>query len=144
MEHEHVLSALARKRGELAGEAEALRARLAQIGTDLAHVDATIRLFDPGYDLAGIRAKRPRGPDVARPGEMSRFVLDALREAAEPMPTPAIAARLMAGRDLDARDRALVRNLTKRVGMALRHQEQRGTVRSEAGPGRVLLWSVTG
>ena len=47
MEHEHVLSALARKRGELAGEADALRARLAQIGADLAHVDATIRLFDP-------------------------------------------------------------------------------------------------
>ena len=69
-------------------------------------------------------------------------MLGVLREVTEPMPTPAIAARLMAERDQDARDRALVRNLTKRVGMALCHQEQRGVVRSQAGAGRVMLWSV--
>ena len=142
MEHEHVLSALARKRGELAGEAAALRARLAQIATDLAHVDATIRLFDPDYDLADIRAKRPRGPDVARPGEMSRFVLDALREATEPLSTPTIAARLMTERGMNQGSRNAVRNVTKRVGMALRHQEQRGVVRSKAGAGRMLLWGL--
>ena len=144
MEHEHVLSGLARKRAELAGEADALRTRLAQITADLGHLDAAIRLFDPEYDLAAIRPKRQRLPDVARPGEMSRFVLDALREATEPIPTPAIAARLIAERGLDARDRPLVRNLTKRVCMALRHQEQRGTVRSQQGPGRVALWTVAG
>lgn len=141
-EHEHVLSGLARKRAELAGEADALRARLAQVGADLGHLDAAIRLFDPGYDLAGIRPKRPRAPDGARPGEMSRFVLDVLRGSGESVSTPAIAARLVAERGLDAQDRALVRSLTKRVCNALRHQEQRGTVRSQPGPGRVALWTV--
>jgi hypothetical protein len=143
MENEHVLSGLARKRAELAaGEVDALRTRLVAIAADLGHLDATIRLSDPDYELASIRPKRPRGSDVARPGEMSRFVLDALREATEPMPTPAIAARLMAERGLDGQDRGLVRNLTKRVCMALRHQEQRGTVRSHQGPGRVALWEI--
>ena len=142
MEHEHVLSGLTRKWAALAGEAEALRSRVAQIGTDLGHLDAVICLFDPDCDVAGIRPKRPRPPDAAKPGEMSRFVLDALRDAAEPVPTPAIAARLMAERGLDGQDRKLVRNLTKRVGMTLRHQEQRGTVRSQAGTGRVILWEV--
>ena len=142
MEHEHVLSDLARKRGELAGEADALRARLAQIGADLAHVDATIRLFDPGYDLAAIRPKRPRDADATRPGEMCRFVLGVLREATEPMSTPEIAARLMTERGMDQSSRSAVRNVTKRVGMALRHQEQRGVVRSQAGAGRVLLWEI--
>ena len=142
MEHEHVLSALVRKRGELAGEAEALRGRLEQIGANLGHVDATIRLFDPEYALSSIRSKRPRGPDVARPGEMSRLVLGVLREATEPLPTPEIAARLMAGRGMDQGSRSAVRNVTKRVGMALGHQEQRGMVRSQAEPGRVLLWEV--
>jgi len=64
----------------------------------LGHLDAVIRQFDPEYDLGTIRPKRPRGPDAARPGEMSRFVLDGLREATEPVPTPAIAARFMADR----------------------------------------------
>ncbi len=62
MKYEHVLSGLARKRAELAGEAEALRARLAQIAASLEHLDAAIRLFDPDYDLAAIRPKRPRPP----------------------------------------------------------------------------------
>ena len=142
MANENVLSGLIRKRAELAGEADRLRSCLAQLGTDMGHLDATIRLFDPDYDLAAIRAKRPRSSDAARPGEMSRFVLGALRDAAEPMPTPAIAAQLMAERGMDGQDRKLVRNVTKRVCMALGHQERRGTVRSQIGPGRVALWEV--
>jgi hypothetical protein len=142
MENEHVLSGLIRKHAELSGQAGALRLRLVQIGTDIDHLGAVIRLFDPDCDLASVRPKRPRGPDVARPGEMSRFVLGVLRGAMEPMPTPAIAGRLMAERGLDGQDLRRVRDMTKRVGMALRHQEQRGTVRSQPGVGRVLLWEV--
>ena len=141
---EHVLSGLVKRRAGLAGEAETLRARLAQIATDLGHLDAVIRQFDPDYNLGAIRAKRPRGPDVTRPGEMSRFVLGVLREATKPLPTPAIAARLMADRGMDQDSRSAVRNVTKRVGMALRHQEQRGVVRSQSGTGRVMLWEVAG
>lgn len=48
----------------------------------------------------------------------------------------------MAERGMDEQDRGAVRNVAKRVGMALRHQERRGTVRSRAGVGRVLLWEV--
>jgi len=88
---DYVLAGLTKRRAELTGEADALQARLAQIGTDLSHLDAVIRQFDPDYDLSSIRPKRSRGPDVARPGEMSRFVLGVLREAAEPMRTPDLA-----------------------------------------------------
>jgi len=84
---DYVLAGLIKRRAELTGEADALKARLVQIGVDVSHFDAVSRQFDPDYDLGSIRAKRPRGPDVARPGEMSRFVLSVLREAAEPMLT---------------------------------------------------------
>ena len=130
MENEHVLSGLVRKRAELAGKADALRARLTAIAADMDHLDATIRLFDPDNNLATIRPKRPRSSEAARPGEMSRFVLGVLREATEPMPTPVIAARMMAERGMDGQDRKLVRNVTKRVCMALGHQERWGTVQS--------------
>ncbi len=109
---DYVLAGLTKRRAELTGEADALRARLVQIGVDVSHLDAVIRQFDPDYNLSSIRAKRPRGPDVARPGEMSRFVLGVLREAKEPMPTPDIAARFMAHRGMDRQDRKLAEQMT--------------------------------
>lgn len=139
---DHVLSGLAKRRAELTGEAETLRARLAQIGADLGHLDAVIRQFDPDYDLGSIRPKRPRGPDTARPGEMSRFVLGVLRGTEESMPTSDITARFMEVRGMDGQDRKLVERITKRIVSTLRHQGKKSTVRSQPGPGQVLLWEV--
>lgn len=69
---QQIIAGLVKRRAELAGEAEALKARIAGIATDIGHLDATIRLFDPDHDIAAIRPKRPRGPDVAGRGEMLR------------------------------------------------------------------------
>jgi len=138
----HVLSGLTKRRAELTGEADTLKARLVQIGTDLGHLDAVIRQFDPDYDLASIRSKRPRGPNIAGRGEMSRFVLGVLRDATEPVPTPDITAQFMAERGMDGQDRKLAERITKRIISTLRHQEKKGMVRSQPGPGRVLLWEV--
>ncbi len=137
-----VLSGLIRKRADLSGEANTLTARLAAISSSVAHLDAVIGLFDPSFDLASIRPKRQRDPSAAKPGEISRLVLDVLRDAAEPIGTPALTAMLMQARGLDVNDRAAYRNIGKRLCMALRHQERRGTVRSQPGPGRVALWAI--
>jgi len=139
---DYVLAGLTKRRAELTGEGDALRAKLASVATDLGHLDAVIRQFDPDYDLASIQPKRPRGPDVARRGEMTRFVLGVLRDAAEPVPTSDLAARLMTERGMDGQDRKLVERITKRIVSTLRHQGQKGTVRSQPGPGRMLLWEV--
>ena len=137
---EHVLSGLTKRRAELTGEADTLRTRLAQIDTDLGHLDAVIRQSDPDYDLGSIKSKRPRGPNIAGRGEMSRFVLSVLRNATELMPTPDIAARFMAQRGMDGQDRELAERITKRIVSTLRHQGQKGTVRAGQGVGRVVLW----
>jgi len=75
MENEHMLSGLARRRAELTGEANALKAHLARIAGDIAQIDAVIRLFNPGYDVDGIKPKRPQAVDSAVRGDMARFVL---------------------------------------------------------------------
>lgn len=139
---DYVLTGLTKRRAELTGEGDALRLRLAKIATDLGHLDAVIQQFDPDYDLGSIRPKRPRGPDVARPGEMSRFVLGVLRDAAAPMSTGAVVAKFMAERDMNGQDRKLVERIMKRIVSTLRHQGQKGTVRSQPGPGRMLLWEA--
>ncbi len=139
---DYVLAGLTKRRAELTGEADALNARLAQIGTDLGHLDAVIRQFNPDYDLGSIRPKRPRGPDVAGRGEMSRFILGMLREATEPVTTQEVTRRLMTERGQDLGDRRLVAQTMKRVGMALSRQKANGTVRSEQGSGQFVLWKA--
>lgn len=139
---DYVILGLVRRRAELTGESDDLRARIAQIGTDLGHLDAVIRQFDPEHDVAGIRSKRPRSPDAARRGEMSRAVLSVLREASEPLSTVEVAERLGKAQGVDIADKRVMRLLTKRVGMTLSHQRAKGTVRSLTGAGTMGLWEV--
>ena len=144
MENSYVIAGLVKRRAELAGEAETLKARIARIGTDLGHLDATIRLFDPNYDLAAIRPKRVRAGSAAGRGEMSRAVLGVLRAAAEPVTTAAVVAAIMTGRAMDAQDSKAVDLMMGRVGMALRRQERNGLVRGERGPGQAVAWKLVG
>ena len=123
---DYVLAGLAKRRAELAGEAETLRARLAQIATDTGHLDAVIRQFDPDYDLGSIRPKRPRVQDAAGRGDMSRFLMKVLREASEPVATHEVVQRLMTERGQDMEDRRLVKSTMKRVGMAFSRQKAAG------------------
>ena len=137
---EHVLSGLVKRRAELAGEAENTRSRLAQIGTDLGHLDAVIRQFDPDYDLGTIRPKRPRGPDVARRGERSRVLLAVLREAEEPLDTVEVVRRMVARDGQDVGDQRTLARLVKRVGAALARQERNGAVRKMQESGIPTMW----
>ena len=52
-------AALIRKRAELAGEALALDARLAQLRADLVHLDAAIRIMCPEAEPELIRPRKP-------------------------------------------------------------------------------------
>jgi len=139
---DYVLAGLTKRRAELTGEADTLRARLAHIGADVGHLDAVIRQFDPDYDLGSIRPKRSRGADVAGRGQMSRFILGVLREATEPVTTQEVARRLMTERGQDMEDRRLVTQTMKRVGMALSRQKANGAVRAEQGVGQPTLWET--
>ncbi len=139
---DYVLACLTKRRAELTGEADALRARLAQIGVDVGHLDAVIQQFDPDYDLGSIRPKRSRSADIAGRGEMSRFILKVLREAAEPVTTQEVARRLITERGQDIEDRRLMAQTMKRVAMALSRQKANGSVRVIQGPGLVTLWEL--
>jgi hypothetical protein len=140
---DYVLTGLVKRRAEIAGEIEAGHERLKKLIADLEALDSTILQFDPTYDLEGIRAKAFRPPkDWANRGEMSRLCLSILRQAAEPLTTRDIALELLVTRALDQNDKRLLRLMTKRVGVALRHQRDRDLVRSAEGPGQYMLWEI--
>ncbi len=137
----HVITALVKRRSELAGQIEAAHESLRKMVMDLENLDATIVQFQPDYQVEAIRPKAFRPPkDWSNRGEMTRICLSILRQAAEPLTTRDIALQLLVERALDRHDLRLLRLMTKRVGVALRGQ--RGLVQSTQGPGQYMLWEI--
>src|SRR6202046_1502015 len=92
----HVIGALRNKRAELAGILRQLEQQLVQQRANLAHVDATMRLFDPDIRPNDIRPKLPRERNAwFRQGECLRLIYDELREATQPVTTRELAERIM-------------------------------------------------
>ncbi len=139
----YVLEGLVKRRAAVAGEIEQLHERIRKLLADLDSLDATIMQFDPSYRVEEIRSKAFRPPeDWSHPGQMIRFVLSILRQAAEPLTTRDIALQMLVERALDKNDRRLLRLMTKRVGVALRGQRDNGVTVSTQGPGQYMLWTI--
>ena len=142
---DYVITGLVKRRAALTGEIEALHERLRGLLADLEALDATIVQFDPDYRVEAIRPKAFRPPkDWSNRGEMTRVVLSILRQAAEPLTTRDIALQLLVERALDKNDQKLLRLMTKRVGVSLRGQRDKGVVQSDQGPGQYMLWEIAG
>jgi hypothetical protein len=138
----HVVSGLIAKRAELAGRIEHTQMELRRLVIDLDSLDATIRLFAPDIDLDEIRPKPLPARNQAFRGEMSRTVLNALRQARKPLPAYEIALLFMASRGLATADRPLLRVIHKRVGACLRNYRGKGLVHAIDGPGRTVVWEI--
>jgi hypothetical protein len=96
MAEPHVIGALRNKRAELAGMLRQLEQQLAQQRVNLAHIDATMRLFDPDIRPKDIRPKQPRERNAwFHQGECLRLIYDELREATQPVTTRELAERIM-------------------------------------------------
>ena len=132
MAESHVVSGLVAKRGELAGQVEHYRQELQRLAGQLCHVDATIRLFDPSYDLGGIRTrKQGHRNQWFRAGECQRLVLEILRDALEPLSGRALAQALAARKGLEGGGEVLAA-VQKTASAVLRRLAAKGVVRSVA------------
>lgn len=112
MGERHIIGALRTKRAELSGTLRQLEQQLAQHRANLAHLDATMRLFDPEIRPIDIRPRQLRARNAwFRPGECLRLIYDELREATQPVTTRELAERIMRLKAMpmtDDRCRALV------------------------------------
>ena len=105
MAEPHVIGALRNKRSELAGTVRQLEQQLAGHRANLAHLDATMRLFDPDVRPKDIRPRRIRVRNVwFRQGECLRLIYDELREATQPVTTRDLAERVMRVKAISAAD----------------------------------------
>lgn len=105
MAEPHVIGALRNKRAELAGTLRQLEQQLVRERTNLAHLDATMRLFDPNIRPKDIRPRQRRTHNAwFRQGECLRLIYDELREATQPVATRELAERIMCVKAIPAAD----------------------------------------
>jgi hypothetical protein len=142
----HVVTGLIEKRREIAGQIEALQARMRQAVADLDHVEAAIRLFKPDIDLEEIAPRVVPPPHAAFKAEVSRIVLDTLRRTTRPLSTREVALALMKARGLNIADPKIVRTIQQRTVACLGHWKRRGYLKSAPGPGAksALVWEIAG
>ena len=120
-----------------------LERKLARERTNLAHIDASIRMFAPDLDPSGIPAKRlyRRNRHFGR-YEVSRRCIDALRVAAgRPLLAAEIAKAIMADKALPADDAKLTAIITEIVLASLWRLYKRGKI-SKAGTTRNAQWML--
>lgn len=95
MAEPHVISALRKKRAELAGEVVTTQLRLGKLRDDLDAIDRTLRVFDPRQHPEKIRSVvKRKGDRMFGYGECTRAILNALRDAPEPMMADQVAERV--------------------------------------------------
>jgi hypothetical protein len=105
MAEPHVIGALRDKRSELDGMLRQLEHQLVLQRANLAHVDATMRLFDPDIRPNDIRPRQPRERNAwFRQGECLRLIYDELRQATQPATTRELAERIMQVKAIPAAD----------------------------------------
>lgn len=139
----YVISGLVKRRSTLSGEIARAQARLRKMHSDLATLDATIRMFDVDYPIGRIK---PRGEcyrkDWKSRGEMIRLIFSILRNTSRPMTVREIAIEVMANKQMDTNNRKAVESMWQRVGRTLRKKRDIGQLRSYMGPDYVLLWEI--
>ncbi len=121
MEHKPALYALVRLHAELAGRIADNKKQAAKLRDDMRHVEATIRLLEPGFDTRRIAVKRRHNPNpLFKRGTVFRAALDILRTATAPMTAEEIAVALLRSKGVQEPSKAEVLMMYGAVAGSLR------------------------
>jgi hypothetical protein len=132
--------ALRRKRDQISGTIAHYERLLREAQHDLAHVNASLRLFE----ATGEAADLPPYVDlnrVLRRGETTRICMDAL--AAEgPLDTRQLALRVIRAKGLSESDKVLAQTVALRIVQTLRMRARRNKVECVAKTKGVCVWRL--
>jgi hypothetical protein len=135
------VTTLVAKRNEIESAIAAYEKRLDQARADLAHVNATISIFE----ASGDRDSTTAYTDIHRlfqRGELTAICKAALAEHG-PMNTRALAVHILTAKGLDAGDKVLAKSVAGRVIHALRMQAKRGKLTIVGKERGAIVWCGT-
>lgn len=135
------MSALKDKRARIDGEIKMRRYQIARLEMELAHLDAVIRLFRPGFDVAKIATKRTitRSAKGTIRGSGTREALKVLREAVQPLTSREIATKIFENRGEEFSEVTCERLANNIHGNLSRRTDGAVTLDAMTYPGR---WSI--
>lgn len=135
------IAGLLTKRADLFNEAERIRDRLGEIRNDLDALDRVLGTLGYTGDL-DTEMPRQKRHVLFGSGELTRAILDTLRDAEAPMYSRDIGRAVVAVGGQDARDRKLITEVTRRASKALRVLRHQGVVRTSVDRTRMLMWEL--
>ena len=128
MSESHVVSGLVAKRSELAGHIETFTAELVRLQSAVAHLDYTIKLFAPEYDLRTIKSKRTNSRNqYFLSSEAQRTTLEVMRESERGMSSRELVEAILERKGIGATATVIAQVQRNIIGI-LRRLEKRGVV----------------
>jgi len=137
-----VVSGLVSKRSEVAGRIISCQAEITRLQESLSHLDGSIKLFAPAYDLRTIKAKRTnKRNQYFVKGEAQRMTLDVMREAGKPLNSLEITAQLLARKGIEA-TATITARIQKNVFAVIHRLEARHIVTEIDNGAGVMKWKI--
>jgi hypothetical protein len=133
-----IIKALQDKRAEIHGRIGAYQAQIAEAKHDLAHINASIRLFT---DEEGQRVRYLVSHGFFKKGEIADIAIRHLEVDGE-LTTREVAERVMAERKLDVSDKTLGKSVIFKVVQSLRHASRRKLVRMVEKRKGMCIWAI--
>lgn len=136
------VNALRNKRADIAGQIEMHSREIDRLRSELVHLDATLRLFDPfalPEDIAS-RKRWPRRTDYFAKGELTRLVYEAMRDNGTTS-AGELGAAAMKTRSIPETDNQVRRDFVARFLNTLHDLLRRGMV-EKIGSGRGVRWRL--
>ncbi len=137
-----VVSGLVSKRAEVAGQIASYKTEITRLQDALSHLDGSIKLFSPEYNLRTIKAKRTnKRNQYFVKGEAQRMTLDVMREAGKPLNSLEITAQLLERKGIEA-TAAITARIQKNVFAVIHRLEARHIVRQIDNGAGVMTWEI--
>lgn len=131
---------LVRMHADLGGQIDANRKKAKRLADAMRHVEATIRLFDPTFNVQRIAVRRRnRVNRWYKRGTMNRAILDVLKAATEPLTTKTITERMLIALGQHKPDPQDVRELESGVRAAIRQSLAKHLIADSGKPARWRL-----
>jgi len=136
------VNALRNMRARIAGEIAMHGREIDRLRTELVHLDATLRLFDPETDPAAVPAlyRYPKRTEWFARGEVTRRVYEALRDEGIVSPRE-LAKRAMAEKGISETDRKVRKDITALFTNVAYYLTQRGKL-VKIGRGEDARWKL--